>query len=130
MNSQKAERINFISSAIFMLLFFLAVAAFTEKPVEESRHLVQREFTINLHFNGLVAQSAHLPSFEICCSSFLKHIGIKTFDATRKLLNDNQSIARQEIHIEKIELQIKPVTLLRFYVPLHYLQSEEPPVLS
>lgn len=130
MENQKVERVNYLGSAIFIVFFFLAISAFSGESAKSEQISVKSEWVIELHSNALAAPLVHMPSYEICRSSFLKHIGVKTFDATQKLLNDNRNINRQKGVLEKVVLQIKPGTLLRFYVPLRYLPTEEPPVLS
>lgn len=121
MKNRKEDISNYLGRAIFIALFFLLLAAFSDRAVEQSKDAVQYELVSEWHAKSAQAigtDDVQLPSFQKNLVSSVDKMNLKVFNATFKRSADDRRIAQQFISFHQTELVIKPFAMCRFYYHL------------
>lgn len=130
MFKQREDRNDYFGSAIFIVLFFLFVCAFSKKSDKPIGRAFQYELASELHSNITALNDVQ----QVFCQQSLIPIIDKTnfnlFNEDLKIITDNRLINQRIIFLQKTELLIKPIALHRFYYQYQYLDTEDLPILS
>ena len=133
MENRKEDIGNYFGRALFIMLFFLLIAAFSDRSVKQSNDPVQYEFVAESITNSAQAVSpdaVQLPLFYKEWISFVDKMSIHFFNENFKITADNKNIAQRLNILHQTELVIKPLTICRFYTHHFPIEAEELPVLS
>ncbi len=124
---------NYFGTALFIVLFFFIVAAFSDYSNLQSIKPVPHELVSEWHSKSAQAVGAdavQLPLFEKSWVSFVDQKYIHLFNTTFKQSADNRTIAQRFFTLRQTELVIKPFAMSRFYYHLFPKGAEDVPVLS
>lgn len=125
---------NYFGTAIFIVLFFFIIAAFSDQPNQQSIKQVPTEFVSELNAKSAQAilnpDGVQLPAFQKNQASVIDKLSLHLFNATFKRSADNRMFARRFFALQQTELDIKPFILCRFYDSLLPHVADDVPVLS
>ncbi|HEY3388144.1 MAG TPA: hypothetical protein VGK38_01125, partial [Prolixibacteraceae bacterium] len=118
MKSQIEDISNYLGRALFIVLFFLLMAAFSNRSVEKSSDKVKIELAYEWHATAekaISVDAVELPLFQKNWVSSVDNLSLQFFNATFKQSADNRKIAQRFISLHQIELVLKPFPISRFY---------------
>ena len=124
---------NYLGRTLFIVLFFLLIAAFSDRSVQKSNDGVQSKFISEWQpdsAKAVVPDAGQLPLFQKNWISSVDKLNLHFFNATLKESAEDRRIARQFISLCQTELQIKPRSICRFYYHLFPIVAEDVPILS
>jgi|ERR1035437_342068 hypothetical protein len=133
MIKSKENKNDHLSSAIFIVLLFFFISAFSHPQERPCHHKIyQPELVSELRTNTVaVYLYFQHPSYQKSqVSSFADKMNFKIFNAHFKVLADNSAIYLKIIALQKVEIGIKPLVIQRFYHPYLCIDSEDLPILS
>ena len=123
----------YLGKALFIVLFFLIVAAFSDcsnqQPIKPESHELVSEW-LSKSAQAISTDAVQLPLFEKNRVSSVDKLILPIFNPTFKLSADNRKIAQRFFSLHQTELAIKPFALTRFYYHLFPKVAEDVPVLS
>ena len=123
----------YLGKALFIVLFFLIVAAFSDRsnqqPIKPESHELVSEW-LSKSAQAISTDAGQLPLFENKRVSSVDKMILPIFNPTFKLSADNRKIAQRFFSLHQTELAIKPFALTRFYYHLFPKVAEDVPVLS
>ena len=123
----------YLGKALFIVLFFLIVAAFSDRsnqqPIKPESHELVSEW-LSKSAQAISTDAGQLPLFENKRVSSVDKMILPIFNPTFKLSADNRKIAQRFFSLHQTELAIKPFVLTRFYYHLFPKVAEDVPVLS
>lgn len=130
MTKQRENKIDYLGSALLIVLFFFFACGFSNKPVKRCNiNVYQHEQIIELHSKEVAVVIAQPPSYQKSQVSLIDKMNFKFFNDHFKILQDNRSFNQKFVLLQKAELLIKPIVLHRFYSQKHF-DTEDLPVLS
>jgi len=124
---------NYLGKALFIVLFFFIVAAFSDQTNQQSIKPVPHELVsewLSKSAQAINTDAVQLPLFQKSWVSFVDQKSIHLFNATFKQSVDNRKIAQRFFTLHQTELEIKPFAMSRFYYHLYPKVAEDVPVLS
>ncbi len=133
MKSQIEDISNYLGRVLFIVLFFLLIAVFSDRPVQQSNDGVQSKFVSEWQANSagaVVTDAGQLPLFQKNWVSSADKLSHHLFNLTLKQSADNRKIAQRIISLKQTELIIKPFPICRFYYHLFPIVAEDVPILS
>jgi hypothetical protein len=133
MKNQKGDILTYFGTAIFFVLFFLVISAFSENSGIQINDVSQIEFVTELHtasVKAVITDAIQNPVYHKSWVSLLDRMSFKLFNEKLKISSDNNKIAQRIFSLRKIEILLKPVILGRFYYHPLSINSEDLPVLS
>jgi len=131
MISQSAGKFHQFESAVFIVLFFLFISAFTVKPEKVScgdsksisyAYLLAQVTALNN------AQQVPYQKTPILFSG--KTDFISPLNDCHKIMAVNRSINHSITVFQKTEILIKPFVYQRLYYNYHIIETDDPPALS
>jgi hypothetical protein len=133
MKNQKGDILTYFGTAIFIVLFFLVISAFSKNSGKQTNDVSQIEFVSELHttsVKAVIADAIQLPVFQKKWVSLLDKMSFKLYHEMLKISADNNKIAQRIFSLRKIQILLKPVLLSRFYYFFFSINPEDLPVLS
>ena len=122
MMNQKVDITNYLGRALFVVLFFLLIGAFSDQSVKPSNIRVKVQSVTESQASFIIADSIQLPLFQKNLASFVDKKSFQLINTTFKRFADNRKLIQRFISLQQTELLIKPSTHTRFY---HQLYSED-----
>ena len=123
----------YLGKALFIVLFLLIVAAFSDRSNQPSIKPVSHELVsewLSKSAQAISTDAVQLPLFEKNRVSAVDKLILPLFNPTFKLSADNRKIAQRFFSLRQTELVIKPFAMSRFYYHLFPKEAEDVPVLS
>jgi hypothetical protein len=127
---QKDNRDNFLGSAVFMVLFFFFMCAFAgnnQSSAARDSHYksvsAQHSYTIALND----AQQVSTPKIVLL---YLENTNFKLLSDCYKHIDNSRFVHHRIFALQKTELLIKPIILLRLYYQYHSIDTDDLPILS
>jgi hypothetical protein len=132
MKEQKQNNMNFFGRILFLILFFLMISVFTDKPVKLDNQPFKTEFFSDWHSISKAADIPviEIPSFQKGWISAIDRMYLRIADTSLKVVSDDHTITQKYISLEKKQLLIKPKNLYQLYYLLFPEDSGEYPILS
>ena len=132
MISRKEDRDHYWGSAVFIVLFFLLISAFSDK----SEGIFDKVFQYKtISYSYLLAQ--HTPindAQQITCQKeitpFITKEQFTLLNDCNKLIAVNRSLHHCITHLQEAEVLIKPLIVHRFYYQYHSIDTDEFSLLS
>ena len=121
---------NYLSGAVFMVLFFIFICISTKKsdpPVTRFSHYKSvSEKTVNF----VALNDAQQVSLQKNVVSFLENTNFKLLSDCNKIIENNKSIYTRLLSLQKTELQAKPVLQQMLSYWYHSYDTRDLPYLS
>jgi len=130
MINQREDITDYLGRALFVVLFFLLMVAFSDQSVKQTSEPVSVQLVADLHANSVIADAIQLPSFQKSWVSVDDKTSFQLFNANFKRFTDNRTITQRFISLRRTELLIKPATYYRFYYHLFPKNTDEVPILG
>jgi len=130
MINRKEDITNYLGRALFVVLFFLLMVAFSDHSVKSSSEPIKAQSVTELSANLAATDAVQLPLFQKNQASLVDKMSFRLFNATFKRLADNRTITQRFIYLQQTELLIKPPTTCRFYYHLFPKDTGEVPILG
>jgi len=134
MKSRIEDISNYFGTTLFIVLFFILMAAFSDRSNQQSIKPISHEFVSE--WNAKSAQAilnpdgVQLPAFQKNQVSFVDILNLHLFNPTFKRTADNRMFAQRFFVLQQAELVIKPFILCRFYYTHFPHVAEDVPILS
>ena len=130
---QKGDTANYLGTAFIIVLFFLFISVFSNRPLNQTscsyQYVLKSEFSLS-HSKAVVIDAIQLPSAQNNCLYILYNENLNLFSETNKIFADNRKINQQIILRQKAELLIKPSLPDRFCFHPVPADNEELPILG
>jgi hypothetical protein len=133
MINRKEDMVNFLDTAIFMVLVLLLVSFFYAEMTKRNDQPFQNNFmsmTVNSSQNAVTVDVIQLPLYDKSWVSLFDKSNFTFFNEGLKIFADNKEITLRINTILKTQLQIKPPNPCRFYRHLFPIDSDALPNLS
>ncbi len=133
MKNQIEDISNYLGRVLFIVLFFLLIAAFSDRSVQKSNDGVQSKFISEWQADGakaVVTDAGQLPLFQKNWISSIDKLNHYLFNTSLKQSAEDRRIAQRIISLRQTELVIKPLSICRFYYHLFPIVAEDVPILS
>jgi hypothetical protein len=132
MKEQKQNITDFFGRILFLILFFLLISVYADKPVTQVNHTLRTELFSD---SQSISRTADLPvvsvtSFQKAWIFVIDRMHPRFADTSFKVVASNHSIAQKYISIQKKQLLIKPKHLYQLYYLLFAEDSGDYPILS
>lgn len=124
---------NYFGKTLFMVLFLLIIAAFSDRSNQQSIRPVPHELVsewLSKSAQAISPDAIQLPFFDKNRVSSVDQLVLPLFNPAFKLSADNRKIAQRFFSLHQTELVIKPFAMSRFYYHLFPKVAEDVPVLS
>jgi hypothetical protein len=124
---------NYLGRALFIVLFFLMIAAFSDRSVQKSNDGLQSKFVSEWQANppkAIVADAGQLPLFQKNWISSVNKLNRHLLNTSLKQSAEDRRIAQRIISLRQTELRIKPLSICRFYFHLFPAVADDVPILS
>ncbi|HZK98175.1 MAG TPA: hypothetical protein VFC67_28505 [Prolixibacteraceae bacterium] len=124
---------NYLGKALFIVLFFFIVAAFSDRSNQQSIKPVPHELVsewLSKSAQAVNTDAVQLPLFQKSLVSFVDQKFTHLYNVIFKQSADNRMIAQRFFSLHQTELVIKPFAMSRFYYHLFPKVAEDVPVLS
>ena len=125
---------NYFGTTLFIVLFFILMAAFSDRSNKQSIKPVPHEFVSewNAKYERAILNpdGVQLPAFQKNQVSVLDNLSLHLFKLTFKQTADNRMFAQRFLSLQQAELVIKPFILCRFYYTRFPHVAEDVPILS
>ena len=130
MINQKEDIANYLGRALFIVLFFLLMGAFSDQSVKSSGFPNKVQSVTESHATPIIADSIQLPLFQKNLASFVDKKSFQLINTTYKRFADNRKLIQRFISLQQTELLIKPFNHMRFYYRLFPKDSDVVPILG
>jgi hypothetical protein len=130
MINQREDITNYLGRTLFVVLFFLVMAVFSDRPVSQTHLSVKVQSVAELPANSVIADAIQLPLFQKNLVSFEDKMSFQLYNATFKRFADNRTITQSFVSLRQTEFLIKPLTECRFYYHLFPKDTCEVPILG
>lgn len=130
MINQKEDITNYLGRALFVVLFFLLMGAFSDQYVKPSIFPIKVQSVTESHASSVIADAIQLPLFQKNLASFVDKKSFQLFNTTFKRFADNRKFIQRFISLQQTELLIKPFTHIRFYYRLFSEDTGDVPILG
>lgn len=130
MINQKEIKSEFFNTTIFVVLFFLFICAFTNKPEPSIRRVIQYELSTNFHTDLAEVNNAQQINCENGLIPLVDKLNRIFSNNTYKVANDNKLINHKFLSLHKSEKQILPLIHLICLIQHQHFDAEELPILS
>lgn len=130
MINQRENITNYLGRALFVVLFFLLMVAFSDQSAKQTNFPVKILSITESHASSVIANAIQLPLFQKNWVSVVDKMSFRHFNATFKRFADNRTITQRFISLHQTELLIKPLTNCRFYYHLFPKDTGEVPILG
>jgi len=134
MKTRIEDNSNYFGTALFIVLFLIIIAAFSDQSNQQSIKPVPHEFVSEL--NAKYAQAilnpdgVQLPSLQNNQVSVIDKLSCHLFNPSFKQAAINRMFAQRFLSLQQAELVIKPFILCRFYDHLYPKVADDIIVLS
>jgi len=106
---------NYFGTTLFIVLLFILMAAFSDRPNQRSIKPVPHEFVSEWNAKSAQAilnpDAIQLPAFQKIQVSVIDNLSLHLFKPTFKQTADNRMFAQRFLTIQQAELVIKPFIL-------------------
>jgi len=134
MKSRIEDISNYFGTTLFIVLFFILMAAFSDRSNQQSIKPISHEFVSEWNAKSAQAilnpDAVQLPAFQKNQVSFVDILNLHLFKLTFKQTADNRMFAQRFLSLQQAELVIKPFILCRFYYTHFPHVAEDVPILS
>lgn len=132
MISRKEDLSQYFERAVFIVLFFLLISAFSDKSATLSGNASNSK---SISYSELLSQVSALNNAQqFPCQKtlipFIENAHLILLNDCHKIIAANRAIDHKILFLQKDEALIKPVIHRRFYFQFHSIDIDEPPVLS
>jgi hypothetical protein len=130
MITKNGNRDNFLESAVFLVLFFLFICAFSgisDKPIN---HDYPFKFASEVASNSAAVIEVQQFHFQNYLIPFFDKSNFKLFSDVDPIISENSSFHQRIVFLQKAGLLIKPFLIKRFYNQYHYSDADDLPDLS
>lgn len=130
--NKKADIGNTLARALFMVLLFVVLSAFTHKQ-EQANFSRQYETLAELQptsASAIITDLIQLPALLKCQPTLVDKSGFILFNDHFKILADNRHATQRLIVLQRESQLSKPVFSYRFYYHLFPIDAQDPPALS
>lgn len=130
MMNQKEDITNYLGRALFVVLFFLLIGAFSDQSVKPSGFPIKVQLVTESHPSSIIADAIQLPLFQKNLASFIDKNSFQLFNTIFKRFADNKKFIQRFISLQQTELLIKPSTLFMLYYHLIPEDTGDVPILG
>jgi hypothetical protein len=130
MMTKNGNRDNFLESAVFIVLFFLFIWAFSgisDKPIN---HDYPFKFASEVASNSVAVIEVQQFHFQNRLIPFFDKSNFKLFNELNQVVSGNSSFHQRIVFLQKAEHLIKPFLIRRVYNQYQYYDADDLPALS
>ncbi len=132
MINQKEDILNSFGKALIIVLFFLFVSSFSNKPAKQDC-ISRGDLLYELHSNpvkAIIGDAVQFHSYQKNQVSLLNKLCLTFFNENLRIHSDNRNSNQKVISLQIAQRSIKPIHFCRFYYHLFSADSKELPLIS